>query len=404
MNTISLNVKYTFLSAPLWLSVFLPLPSHALTVEEVPNPRQEYGGWVTDRAAILSDETEAKLNRMISELEEKNGAEIAVVTVPETSPSATPKEFTTTLFNHWGIGKADVDNGVLFLISTGDRRVEIETGYGVEGILPDAKVGNIIETKITPQFKQGNYDRGTLAGTNALIAALEPSLVSSESVTRPWIPLVGGGGIALLVCTSVVLGKRYRRNLFRGLGLIVVVPPEGRSRINGNGNRPVYCAKCEQPMERLYNSTVQPNLSNSEKIARNIGSLKFERWKCPHCSQHLAAEGFHLIAYRSNSSQFQECPRCQELTVTRTEKMIKAATTYSSGKRLITDTCHCCNYRKEEEKRIPRLSSSISSSYRGGGSSGSSGGSGGGSGGGSCGGGGGFGGGSSGGGGAGGGW
>ena len=76
------------------------------------------------------------------------------MTVAQTSPSATPKDFTTELFNYWEIGKAESDNGILFLVSTSDRRVEIETGYGIEPILPDAKVGNIIDTKITPRFKQ----------------------------------------------------------------------------------------------------------------------------------------------------------------------------------------------------------------------------------------------------------
>ena len=159
------KLKGTLLASLLCLAVFLfPLKSEALTVQEVPNPRQEvYGAWVTDMAEILTDFTEAQLNQMIKQLEVKNGTEIAVVTVPETTPAASPKEFATDLFNYWGIGKKEQDNGVLFLISVGDRRVEIETGYGVEGILPDAKVGRIVDTKIKPQFKQGNFDEGTLA-------------------------------------------------------------------------------------------------------------------------------------------------------------------------------------------------------------------------------------------------
>jgi uncharacterized protein len=63
------------------------------------------------------------------------------------------------------IGKKRQDNGVLVLISVGDRRVEIETGYGVEALLPDAKVGNIIDTQIIPYFKKGDFAGGTLAGT-----------------------------------------------------------------------------------------------------------------------------------------------------------------------------------------------------------------------------------------------
>ena len=177
MGVSLLNLKRILGSGSLCLAVILStLPSLALTVQEVPNPRQVNGGWVTDMANILQPETESQLNQIIDQLEAKNGAEIAVVTVPETAPAASPKAFTTELFNYWGIGKKGEDNGVLFLISVKDRRVEIETGYGVEGILPDAKVGNIIDTQIIPQFKQKDFDGGALAGTRAIVVILEPSL------------------------------------------------------------------------------------------------------------------------------------------------------------------------------------------------------------------------------------
>jgi len=182
-----------------------PSATVAVPVEQVPNPRQANGGWVTDMADILSPATEAELNQMINQLEVKNGTEIAVVTVPETAPSATPKQFATALFNHWHIGKAEKDNGVLFLISKGDRRVEIETGYGVESILPNALVGEIISQEITPRFKQGDYNGGTIAGTKALLVKLEPNNPPANlTIEQPWyaqIPwyvwLGGAGGVAV---------------------------------------------------------------------------------------------------------------------------------------------------------------------------------------------------------------
>ncbi|MFN5969390.1 MAG: TPM domain-containing protein [Microcystis sp.] len=198
----------------IWLSslcvafFLVPCPGLALTVQEVPNPRQVSGGWVTDKAEILQPETETQLNQMIARLEAKNGAEIAVVTVPETAPAASPKEFTTNLFNYWKIGKKGQDNGVLFLISVKDRRVEIETGYGVEGILPDGKVGNIIKTQITPRFRQKDFDGGTLAGTRAIIVSLEPSLSKELTQDTPqnnsrgvhfwmWLGVAIGGGLVI---------------------------------------------------------------------------------------------------------------------------------------------------------------------------------------------------------------
>ena len=156
------------------LLALLPLqPGPAIPVASVTNPQQANGTWVSDMADMLSPESEAELNRIITELEATNGTELAVVTVPDTQPSASPKAFATELFSAWGIGKEGADNGVLFLVSKGDRRTEVETGYGVEGVLSDAKVGNILDTRVTPQFKSGNFDAGILAGTEAMVSSLK---------------------------------------------------------------------------------------------------------------------------------------------------------------------------------------------------------------------------------------
>ena len=187
MKTVGFPVKRLLKASSFTVAVVLfPLVGLAVDVKDVPNPRQINNTWVTDMAEILDEPTEAQLNSVISQLERSNGTEIAVVTVPETAPSASPKEFTTALFKSWGIGKKGQDNGVLFLISKGDRRVEIETGYGIEAILPDAKVGNIIDTQITPRFKQGDFKGGTLAGTKALVVALEaPQTASVNQQATP---------------------------------------------------------------------------------------------------------------------------------------------------------------------------------------------------------------------------
>ncbi|PZD71452.1 hypothetical protein C1752_06369 [Acaryochloris thomasi RCC1774] len=160
------------------------LPAIAVSIEQVPNPRQNNGGWVTDMADVLSAPTELKLNQMISELEAENSSEIAVVTVPETSPSKSPKTFATELFNTWGIGKKGKDNGVLFLVSKGDRRVEIETGYGIEPILPNTEVKQLIDDQIIPSLKQDHFDQGVLSGTSVLVTALQNK--DSGRSSRPW--------------------------------------------------------------------------------------------------------------------------------------------------------------------------------------------------------------------------
>lgn len=152
----------------------------AVSIEAVPNPRTDHGGWVTDMANMLSPETEAQLEQRITDLEAKNGCEIAVVTVPDTQPSASPKAFATSLFNTWKIGKADKNNGVLVLIAQKEHRVEVEVGRGLTTVLPNMNVTNLLATQVKPQFQQGKFDAGTLAGTQAIADVLETADSSTK--------------------------------------------------------------------------------------------------------------------------------------------------------------------------------------------------------------------------------
>lgn len=103
-------------------------------------------GRVNDFAHVLDIATERTLDALIDEVEQRTTAEIAVVVVETTAPLP-PKSYVTELFNQWGVGKHGEDSGVMILLATQDRRVEIETGYGVEGILPDGKIGTIIRDR-----------------------------------------------------------------------------------------------------------------------------------------------------------------------------------------------------------------------------------------------------------------
>lgn len=430
MKFITLQLKSLLKASSFTVAIVLfPFVGLALEIKDVPNPRQINGTWVTDMVGILDQPTQAQINSLITQLERENGAEIAVVTVPETSPSASPKEFTTALFNHWKIGKKGQNNGVLFLISKGDRRVEIETGYGIEAILPDAKVGNLIATEITPKFKQGDFNGGTLAGTQALVFTLKnTSTINQTSPTiTPNIPRnYSGINQSPLTITpnrqtttlvaqpsavseeptqdaNVLWGLLGLGGLVTAIGALVFkssrveIEPEGKSRFKGN-SRVCICANCKKRMEKVDDSIIESTLNKQEKVAQKLRSLKFEGWKCPQCSQ----VGFNRVTYESRSNQFRKCPTCEELTVSHTTRILESPTQYSEGKQLITDKCHCCDYQIKMEEKIPRLPpppppSTGSSGGSSGGSSYSSGGCGGGSGGS-------FGGGSSGGGGAGGSW
>ena len=86
-------------------TVAAPMAMLALPLERIPDPRQMEGNWVSDVANILRPETEKKLNILINRLHSTNGSEMAVVSVPESKPAASPKELATKLFNRWVSGK-----------------------------------------------------------------------------------------------------------------------------------------------------------------------------------------------------------------------------------------------------------------------------------------------------------
>lgn len=130
-------------------------------VEDVPNPRAAQS-WVSDTAHVLDGAAVRRLNQSLDALERDLGVEVAVVTVP--SVSGTPKEFATALFQRWGIGKAGTNNGLLVLLVMDRRRLEMETGYGLEEMLPDGWLGVMQNDVMVPRFKKGDFAEGLLAG------------------------------------------------------------------------------------------------------------------------------------------------------------------------------------------------------------------------------------------------
>ena len=210
MKQFILTLKLLILSGLVLLLIILGnVKVLSLSVEEVPNPRQTYGGWVTDMAEVLTDNTEQQLNRMIAQFKRQTTIEMAVVTVEQTKPFPSPKAFTTELFNTWGIGKAGSDNGLLFLISIGERRVEIETGSGIEKLLPSSQLQVVLTNEITPKLSRGDFNGGTLAGTRALITTLSDKISILPLAEDKSSNIINGFNYALkriLLTTSMAIG------------------------------------------------------------------------------------------------------------------------------------------------------------------------------------------------------
>ncbi|HTZ59136.1 MAG TPA: TPM domain-containing protein [Acidobacteriaceae bacterium] len=121
-------------------------------VQDLPAPTN----YVSDFAGVLTPETQASLNRLCTQLDRQAHAQIAVVTIK--SLDGEPIEnFATALEDKWKVGKKGTDRGLLLILAVNDRKYRIEVGYGLEGILPDGRVGDI-GRQMVPYLQQNNYN------------------------------------------------------------------------------------------------------------------------------------------------------------------------------------------------------------------------------------------------------
>lgn len=131
-------------------------------------------GFINDFEGIFSEKEVAVLDSIVSDCEAKTGMEIAVVSL---NSSYTTKEefddYTLQLTNHWGVGKKDLDNGILIGISSELRKLRIQNGNGIEKILSDAETQMIVDSVFIPNFKENAYFKGTKEGILAIIEKLE---------------------------------------------------------------------------------------------------------------------------------------------------------------------------------------------------------------------------------------
>ena len=159
-------------------------------------------GYVTDFAQIVSESVEAELEAKLSALEKSDSTQIAVVTVPSLQEDVI-ENYAVELFSEWGIGKKDIDNGVLLLVAPNERKVRIEVGYGLEGALTDLESHLIIENVILPAFKDGEYDKGIQQGVFGIIESVQGEYVAPKPSKKRSFSLESLGWIIWLVLFGI---------------------------------------------------------------------------------------------------------------------------------------------------------------------------------------------------------
>ncbi|MBN1898331.1 MAG: TPM domain-containing protein [Spirochaetes bacterium] len=132
-------------------------------------------GFVNDFAGILSEDNKKMTESLITRFEQKTGVEIAVVTLPALGDYSV-EEAAVRIFEQWGIGKKGQDNGLLLLIALKERKVRIEVGYGLEGMIPDSVAGRILDVYGMEHFKQNDFNTGVTRVVSAVIARISQQM------------------------------------------------------------------------------------------------------------------------------------------------------------------------------------------------------------------------------------
>jgi Beta-propeller domains of methanol dehydrogenase type len=140
----------------------------------------QLSGRVVDEAGLLDTHRFAVLTQMLEQHENNTTNQIVIVTL-RSLQGYEIEEYGYQLGRHWGIGQKGVDNGLLFIVAPNERKVRIEVGYGLEGVMTDKTAHDIIQEVILPSFKKGDFAEGIMNGTDAILAALKGEYTPKRS-------------------------------------------------------------------------------------------------------------------------------------------------------------------------------------------------------------------------------
>jgi uncharacterized protein len=186
-----------------FLFVFVPFLSYAQ-----PAIPELWGMRIHDEAKILSPAFVEQLEHRLQTDEDSTSNQIAVLIIRSLDDYPI-EDYTLKVVEKWKLGQADKDNGVLLFVAVDDRKVRIETGSGVEGVLPDAVCNQIIRNEIAPHFRQSDYEGGIQAAVDAITKAISGEY---EGEPQTSAPRKRGGSILpfLIILIIIIIIGRIR--------------------------------------------------------------------------------------------------------------------------------------------------------------------------------------------------
>lgn len=194
-----MNLKISFLLLTLLLMPFqlLALDAPQLT------------GRINDHAGMLSPASAARLDSELAAFERDQSTQIVVLTIPSLEGDDM-EQFAIKVAEQWKIGQEGKDNGVILILSQAERRVRIEVGMGLQGVLPDLTAGRIIRDVMRPYLRNGDFDSGISAGVEVIMAATKGEFTaqpqertgSRHGASSPFFTVLLFAGVAAVVLGS----------------------------------------------------------------------------------------------------------------------------------------------------------------------------------------------------------
>jgi len=184
--------------------------------------------YVSDYANIISPEYEQLINQLAREIEDNTTVELAILVV-DNLQGLDRETYVVEIFKQWGIGKKDINNGLLILVALEEQQYRIEVGYGLEPIITDATAGRIGRNNLVPNFKAGDYGKGiheAILDINGFLNN-DPSIISQyakpdkipiTAFLYPLILLVFFIGAVIKYFTKNIQSKKKRLGIRIGIG------------------------------------------------------------------------------------------------------------------------------------------------------------------------------------------
>ena len=374
------------LNRNLWLLLSLfGFAASAERVADLPTPLP--ASYVSDVGGLLAADTRAELDRLAATIDDAGTGQLAIVVIG-TTDGADHRQFATELFNRWGVGHAQQDDGTLILLARADRAAEIVLGTAIDHPGNRAHAQQVMDSEMIPRFRSGDYDQALVAGATAVLQSVYSINLArpSEAPVDPAGAALDGSATPLPVASArrdsqgqstpddrptgaVAMGLSILAAIVGFVGWLFWKIAHALWWLVGSRFFPRRCSACSTQMNLLGEAEDDALLAPEQRTEERLKSVNHRVFVCPGCSR------VDKLSRRAWFSSFANCERCRSRAVSRVSRTIDEPTRASTGLAEVTESCQHCNHSEVSRKTLARLpppssSSSSGRSFGGGRSSG----------------------------------